>query len=451
MTDAKKLQGEIQKRSIAKLGPLFSRYQLDHDTLEAALKWKSIVLLLGNFSSGKSTLINELFGTDIQRTGQSPTDDSFTILTAPEGGSAPRDTPGASLVNDDLLPFTSLKQYGEQFTAHFSMKQVDSPQLENMAIIDTPGMLDAVTEKDRGYDYDGVIGDLARLADLVVLMFDPHKSGTIREVYDTIRNTLPGNSGEDRVIFVMSRIDECDNQADLIRSYGTLCWNLSQMTGRKDIPRIFMTYSPLLAKTPGAMGGLNNERSELGEKILAAPSLRINHILQHIDTQAHELRLVAEAFTNFSRKGRILLRTTGRIAAVLAIFFFLFLDIIIREFTNLPATTLISSLISGTVGWQNLLLPLLGIAGSLSCMSLLFSRFQFVRLKRQSIAKPTDLVDLDTDYNRQQWARMEDHVKTLLGKAKIRDIIVGHQGNLKRIDQFINKDLREYFKKISAP
>jgi EH domain-containing protein 1 len=449
MTDAKKLQAEIQKRSLAKLGPLFSRYQLDHDTLESALKWKSIVLLLGNFSSGKSTLINELFGTDIQRTGQSPTDDSFTILTAPEGDSAPQEIPGSGLLNNDQLPFTSLKKYGEQFTAHFTMKQVDSPPLENMAIIDTPGMLDAVTEKDRGYDYNGVVGDLARLADLVVLMFDPHKSGTIREVYETIRNTLPGNSGEDRVIFVMSRIDECDNPADLIRSYGTLCWNLSQMTGRKDIPRIFMTYSDLLAKNPEAMGGLNNERSELKEKILAAPSLRINHILQHIDTQAHELRLMAEAFTNFSRKGRILLRTTGRITASLAIFFFLFLDIIIREFTNLPANTLISSLISGTVGWQNLLLPLLGAAGSIICMSLLFSRFQFVRLKKQAVAKPTDLVDLDTDYDRQQWARMEYHVKTLLGKAKIRDIIVGHQGNLNRIDQFINKDLREYFKKIS--
>ena len=84
-------------------------------------------------------------------------------------------------------------------------------------------------------------------------------------------------------------------------------------------------------------------------------------------------------------------------------------------------------------------------------MFLLFSRFQFVRLKKQATAKPTDLVNLDTDYNRQQWARMEDHVKTLLDKAKIRDVVIGHQGNLSRIDQFINKDLREYFKKISEP
>ena len=451
MTDAKKLQGEIQKRSIARLGPLFSRYQLDQTTLESALKWKSIVLLLGNFSSGKSTLINELFVTDIQRTGQSPTDDSFTVLTAPEPGSAPKETPGSTLVNDERLPFSPLKKYGEQFTSHFNMKQIDSPQLENMAIIDTPGMLDAVTEKDRGYDYNGVIGDLASLADLVILMFDTHKSGTIREVYDTIRNTLPGSSGEDRVIFVMSRIDECDNPGDLIRSYGTLCWNLSQMTGRKDIPRIFMTYSPVLSKAPEEMGAWNNERSELKDKILAAPTLRINHILQHIDTQAHELRLVAETFTNFSQKGRILLKMAGRITGAIAVFFFLFLDIIVREFAGLPTTTLISSLLAGTVGWENFFLPLVGAGSSIFFMFLLFSRFQFVRLKRQAVAKPADLVDLDTDYSRQQWARIEDHVKTLLNKAKIKDVVIGHQGNLSRIDRFINTDLQEYYKKITEP
>ena len=307
MTDAKKLQGEIQKRSLAKLGPLFSRYQLDHDTLESALKWKSIVLLLGNFSSGKSTLINELFGTDIQRTGQSPTDDSFTILTAPEGGSAPQEVPGSSLLNNDRLPFTSLKKYGEQFAAHFTMKQVDSPQLENMAIIDTPGMLDAVTEKDRGYDYNGVVGDLGRLADLVVLMFDPHKAGTIREVYETIRNTLPGSSGEDRVIFVMSRIDECDNPADLIRSYGTLCWNLSQMTGRKDIPMIHLTYSPRAAGsdvTKGESGYLHyleNQREELKAAILQAPRHRLDNLAAFVEIHSERLAHLLEALTNYRR------------------------------------------------------------------------------------------------------------------------------------------------------
>jgi GTPase SAR1 family protein len=449
MNESQRLQDEIQKKSMAKLAPLLNNYKLNCDSLESALKWKSIVLLLGNYSSGKSTLINELFGSDIQRTGQSPTDDSFTIITSPDHGSTPKEISGSNLVNDELLPFTAFKQYGEQFISHFTMKQIDSPQLANMAIIDTPGMLDSITEKDRGYDYSGVVGDLARLADLVVLMFDPHKAGTIREVYDTIRNTLPGNSGEDRIIFVMSRIDECDNPADLIRSYGTLCWNLSQMTGRKDIPRIFMTYAPDLSRVPESMATWNNERAELKERILAAPSLRVNHILQHIDKQAHELRMVSEALTSFSNKGRLLLRKTSRAAASTALFLFFFLDIVIREFTGLPDTTLISSLLSGTVGWPNLLIPTIGAGGSIFLMSLFFSRFQFPRLKKQSVTRPEDLIDLDSDYQQQLWTQVNSQIKLLLKEARLRDVIVGHQINLRKIDKFISGDLQNYYKRIS--
>jgi hypothetical protein len=449
MTENQRLQGEIQKKAMDKLAPLFSRYQLSLDYLEPALKWKSMVLILGNFSSGKSTLINEIFATDIQRTGQSPTDDSFTILTAPEKGIPPQEIPGASLINDERLPFTAFKKYGEQFAAHFSMKQFDCQPLEDMAIIDSPGMLDAISEKDRGYDYNAVIGSLARLADLVVLMFDPHKAGTIREVYETIRNTLPGNSGEDRIIFVMSRIDECDNPADLVRSYGTLCWNLSQMTGRKDIPRIFLTYSPSLARAPESMTAWANERAELKEKIMHAPKLRVNHILQHIDKQAHELRMVVESLAAFSLRGRQLLKKSGRLALLLALFLFLFLDIIIREFTGLPETTLISSLLAGEFGWTNLLIPAIGGIGATAVFSLFFSRFQFIRLREKAAAHPEELIELDTEYRRQLWRQVAPHIELLLKKAGPGQIFTAHHGNLRKIDRFIGGDLQDYYQKIS--
>ena len=42
---------------------------------------------------------------------------------------------------------------------------------------------------------------------------------------------------------MLNWIDECSSLNDLLRVYGTLCWNLSQITGRKDIPMIRLTYS----------------------------------------------------------------------------------------------------------------------------------------------------------------------------------------------------------------
>ena len=41
--------------------------------------------------------------------------------------------------------------------AHFRLKKVNSTFLEQLAIIDTPGMLDSVSERDRGYNYQEVI------------------------------------------------------------------------------------------------------------------------------------------------------------------------------------------------------------------------------------------------------------------------------------------------------
>jgi predicted GTPase len=124
---------------------------------------------------------------------------------------------------------------------------VNSPFLKNLAIIDTPGMLDSIAERDRGYNYQEVIGDLAQIADLVLILFDPHKPRTVREAHTSLRDTLPDRTFEDRILFVLNRIDECASLMDLLQVYGTLCWNLSQMTGRKDIPTIHLVYSPQAA------------------------------------------------------------------------------------------------------------------------------------------------------------------------------------------------------------
>jgi EH domain-containing protein 1 len=60
-------------------------------------------------------------------------------------------------------------------------------------------MLDSITERDRGYNYQDVIGDLAQIADLVLVLFDPHKAGTVREAHTSLRDTLPAKTFEDRV------------------------------------------------------------------------------------------------------------------------------------------------------------------------------------------------------------------------------------------------------------
>ena len=52
------------------LSPVALRYGYSEVPLEATIKWRPLVLVLGNYSSGKSTLINDFLGIKIQATGQ---------------------------------------------------------------------------------------------------------------------------------------------------------------------------------------------------------------------------------------------------------------------------------------------------------------------------------------------------------------------------------------------
>ena len=312
------LRTELLKLVEERLSPVGLKYGYTSVPLETNIKWRPLVLVLGNYSSGKSTLINEFLGAHIQATGQAPTDDSFTIITyddqAPEEKAiaVQEERDGKFLLSDPEFPFETLKKHGQRFAAHFRYKKVNSPFLKNLALIDTPGMLDSVSERNRGYDYQEVIGDLAQIADLVLILFDPHKAGTVREAYTSLRDTLPARTFEDRVLFVLNRIDECASLLDLIRVYGTLCWNLSQMTGRKDIPLIHLTYSRMaqehLAGTNGAQPGfldfLGNQIASLKSAILQAPRHRLDHLASFVETHSERLSHFLEALVSYRRQLR---------------------------------------------------------------------------------------------------------------------------------------------------
>jgi hypothetical protein len=261
-------------------------------------------------------LINEFLGASIQATGQAPTDDSFTIITFDDTESnagnvrVTEERDGKFLLNDPEFPFETLKKHGERFASHFRLKKVSSPFLENLAVIDTPGMLDSITERDRGYNYQEVIGDFAQIADLVLVVFDAHKAGTVREAYVSIRETLPTRTFEDRVLFVLNRIDECVSLNDLLRVYGTLCWNLSQITGRKDIPMIRLTYSPhAMAEATNTsetsdtsyLSYLENQREELKKAIFQAPRYRLDHLATFVETHGERLSHLLEALMSYRR------------------------------------------------------------------------------------------------------------------------------------------------------
>jgi len=441
----KELLTKLEKLLTRKISPLFALYGQDIANLTAPLKWKPLVLVIGNYSSGKSTLINELLEREVQRVGQSPTDDSFTIISRPERDGEEKEVPGGSVVADERLPFEALKKFGEKLFAHVRLKYIDAPILDTLAIIDTPGMLDSVTEKDRGYDYLHVVGELARLSDMIILMFDPHKAGTIKETFRAIRSILPGSTGEDRIFYVLNRIDECQNVPDLVRSYGTLCWNLSQMTGRKDIPRIYLTYTSAVETVPEGFEIWRRERKELKESVLTAPRLRLNHIFEEVDRGIRELMMQIEAYgahrARFLQPNNVLIWT----ALIAGLFVLLLGDIILNLTTGFPDSSWLVSLMTGKFKASQLYLPC-GAAMIVFATALAISRKILLPLQiKKSLAALDTLIPLPTAYRQDLWQRVRLLVEKRLTDYPVQCTLGRHKKIHRKLARFLDRDLKKLF------
>jgi EH domain-containing protein 1 len=414
----KALRAEMLAMVAEQLTPVALRYGYSDVPLETTVKWRPQVLVLGSYSSGKSTLINDFLGFKVQATGQAPTDDSFTVITYDD--TLPPDAPpqltetrdGKYLLNDSEYPFETLKKHGQRFAAHFRLKKVNAPFLKNLAIIDTPGMLDSITERDRGYDYQEVVGDLAQIADLVLVLFDPHKAGTVREAHTSLRDTLPARTFEDRLLFVLNRIDECASMIDLLRVYGTLCWNLSQITGRKDIPMIHLTYSDEEAESHGQgrdlsyLRYLENQREDLKKAVLQAPHYRLDNLASFVETHGLRLAHLLEALISYRKHARkfafksfLTALVYGALvggAAFLATF-------IVPPLAGTDMT--LKTAVAGTAG-----LAFLGLWG------ILLRHFFFNRFHRKTLNKVDGLTPLPNQTRRDSW-------------EAVRSLVVGYLQN----------------------
>jgi GTPase SAR1 family protein len=440
------------------LSPVAMRYGYSEVPLESNIKWRPLVLVVGNYSSGKSTLINDFLGAKIQATGQAPTDDSFTVITFGEGEDGESDAQprvveerdGKFLLNDPEYPFETLRKHGQRFTAHFRLKKVNSPFLRNLAIIDTPGMLDSITERDRGYNYQEVIGDFAQMADLVLVLFDPHKAGTVRETHTSLRDTLPARTFEDRVLFVLNRIDECASLIDLLQVYGTLCWNLSQMTGRKDIPPIRLTYSSHVAEHKGGELGsdlsylryLENQRTELKNAVLQAPRFRLDNLASFVETHGERLSHFLEALLAYGRNRR---RFLSRFSL-----WGLLLGVLIGAGSAGGLTA------AGLIGPDPYLLggaAALGGGLALVLWLTLGLRWARARFHREQLRRLDDLTPLPNQTRRDSWQAVQALVRSTLTQNQGRfplKTVRGEYAHVHRVHREGSQDIREALNELAT-
>lgn len=228
---------DIYKRKLLPLEEHYLFHEFHSPPLnDADFEAKPMILLVGQYSTGKTTFIKYLLEKDFPgiRIGPEPTTDRFIAVMHGEQESI---IPGNALVVDPKRQFRPLGKFGNAFLNRFQSSVVNSEVLKSLTIIDTPGILSGEKQRvDRGYDFTGVLEWFAERVDRIILLFDAHKL----DISDEFRRSIEALRGhDDKIRIVLNKADMIDAQ-QLMRVYGALMWSLGKVLNTPEVARVYI-------------------------------------------------------------------------------------------------------------------------------------------------------------------------------------------------------------------
>lgn len=250
---------------------------------------KPMVLILGQYSVGKTSFIRSLLQRDFpgQRIGPEPTTDRFMALMHSGDEGNERSFPGHALVMQGDKPFRGLASFGNNFLSKFEGSEVNSAILCNVTIVDTPGVLAGEKQRiGRDYDFTDVVKWFAERADMIIIMFDAHKldiSDELRMVLDALR------PHQEKIRVLLNKADTIDAQA-LLRVYGALMWSLGKVVQTPEACRVYLgSFWDAPLKLDDNRVLLEREKTDLLTEIHSLPQ---NAIVRRINDLVRRARAV---------------------------------------------------------------------------------------------------------------------------------------------------------------
>ncbi|XP_030443248.1 EH domain-containing protein 1 isoform X2 [Syzygium oleosum] len=230
----------LKKLYIQKLKPLEVTYRFN-DFVSPSLTnsdfdAKPMVMLLGQYSTGKTTFIKHLLKSSYPgaHIGPEPTTDRFVVVMS---GPDERSIPGNTVAVQADMPFSGLTTFGTAFLSKFQCSQMPHPLLEHFTFVDTPGVLSGEKQRtQRAYDFTGVTSWFAAKCDLILLLFDPHKLD-VSDEFKRVISSLRGH--DDKIRVVLNKADQVDTQ-QLMRVYGALMWSLGKVINTPEVMRVYI-------------------------------------------------------------------------------------------------------------------------------------------------------------------------------------------------------------------
>jgi GTPase SAR1 family protein len=212
----------------------------EEDSYAFTISWWPMIAVLGTFSAGKSTFINEYIGKDVQRSGSQAVDDRFTVISYGSGDKV-KELPGIALDGDPRFPFYRVSHEIERLSDgagrtvdHFlAMKTVKAERLRGRILIDSPGF-DADEQRATILQLTDHIIDLS---DLVLVFFDARhpEPGAMRDTLEHLVNRVAARNDFTKLVFVLNMIDTTwreDNLEEVVSAWQRAVVRQGNATGR---------------------------------------------------------------------------------------------------------------------------------------------------------------------------------------------------------------------------
>jgi len=216
----------------------------------ARIAWWPLISVLGPFSAGKSTFINNYLGAALQQTGSHAVDDTFTVICYSATGES-RVLPGTALNADLRFPFYKMSEElekvepgeGNRIDAYIRLKTCPSDQLRGLILIDSPGF-DADDQRTATLR---LTEHIMNLSDLVLVLFDARRPepGAMR---DTLTHLVAGTISRrdsSKFIYILNQMDIAareDNPEEVVGAWQRALAQYGLTAGK-----FYRVYSPSAA------------------------------------------------------------------------------------------------------------------------------------------------------------------------------------------------------------
>ena len=175
------------------------------------VSWWPVISVLGTFSAGKSTFLNQYTGRNLQRTGNQAVDDKFTVICYGTGETTT--LPGLALDTDPRFPFYQISRAiekvaegeGRRVDSYLQLKTCQAEALRGKILIDSPGF-DADQQRNSTLL---IVDHIINLSDLVLVFFDARhpEPGAMGDTLEHLVSRTIERPDAAKFLFILNQID----------------------------------------------------------------------------------------------------------------------------------------------------------------------------------------------------------------------------------------------------